>query len=79
MVGNDGTGSQIQSQECESPLKGIRFAPMSAPGPGGARPEHTRELLSIRRRSIANRYLRYLAKLIDAALAGSLRIARGGY
>jgi len=56
----------------DNPLKGIRFPPMSGPGPSGARPEHTRELLSIRKRSVANRYLRLLGKFIDVGLEGRL-------
>ena len=56
----------------DNPLKGIRFPQMSGPGPSGARPEHTRELLSIRKRSVANRYLRLLGKLIDSGLDGTL-------
>ena len=56
----------------ESPLKGIRFGPMTAPGPSGRRDEHIRELLSIRRRSVANRLLRLIGEAVKRGLEGSL-------
>jgi hypothetical protein len=58
-------------QGSESPLKGIRFAPMTAPGPSGRRSEHVRELLSVRKRSVANRLLRLLGDAIRADLEGT--------
>ena len=41
-------------------LKGISFAAMSAPGPSGARHEHLRSFLRIKRRCVVNRLLRVL-------------------
>jgi hypothetical protein len=74
----EGTRPQAESQVNpngqgpESPLKGIRFAPMTAPGPSGRRNEHVRELLSVRKRSVANRLLRLLGDAIRAGLEGAL-------
>ena len=39
-------------------LSGVRFAPLSGPGPTGTRPEHIKEMLSVRRRSYAKHLLR---------------------
>ena len=32
-----------------SPLRGVRFSALTAPGPSGMRPEHAREMLSVKR------------------------------
>ena len=55
-----------------SPLRGVKFGPMTAPGPSGCRPEHIQELLSVRKRSVANRLLRQLSKAIHLASEGRL-------
>ena len=49
----------------ETALKDIRFSPLSAAGPTGARHEHTKELLKVKRRCIARRYLKLLEELLD--------------
>ena len=71
-AGAGSTGVDNGADANPNPLQGVRFPPMSGPGPYGSRPEHTRELLSIRRRSVAKRYLRLLAKLIEMGLSGTL-------
>ena len=54
------------------PLRGVRFAAMSAPGPSGARPEHLREALAARSRQASNRLLTALDSLMAAAARGVL-------
>ena len=54
------------------PLKGIRFPPMTAPGPSLTRPEHVQDMLNIRKRCVANRFLRATGHAVDLALSGSL-------
>ena len=56
----------------QSPLRGVSFPPLSAAGAFGARPEHTKELLMVRKRSVSNRYLRLLERYVETALAGNL-------
>ena len=56
----------------ENPLQGVRFPPMTAPGPSGCRPEIIKEMLAVRKRSVANRLFRLLGRFIDVALAGNL-------
>ena len=53
-------------------LAGVRFAALSGSGPSGMRPEHLKEQLAVRRRSSANRLLRAVGALEQAAAAGSL-------
>ncbi len=65
-------GATQVSVEAENPLQGVRFAPLTAPGPSGCRPEHLKEMLGVRKRSVANRLLRLLARFAEQALAGSL-------
>ena len=55
-----------------SPLKGVRYSALTAPGPSGMRPEHMSDMLSVPRRAHANRLLRALAKLHYAIDGGSL-------
>eukprot|EP00972_Heterocapsa_arctica_P083697 12333821-Heterocapsa_arctica.AAC.1 len=55
-----------------SPLKGVRFGPLSGPGPSGARPEHLRDMLSCGRRRPANRLLNALRITEALAEAGLL-------
>ena len=59
-------------EEDNHPLKGVRYTALTAPGPSGMRPEHAKEMLSIRRRPLVNRALRALAAFQEVAAAGSL-------
>ena len=59
-------------QEPPKPLDGVRFAPESAPGPSGRRPEHLRDLLGCTRRRSVNRLLRALAETERLADRGLL-------
>ena len=54
------------------PLKGIYFPPMTAPGPSLTRPEHIQEMLSVRRRCVANRLLRAIGRAVEMGLGGVL-------
>ena len=62
-AGNDAPNSHDDSED--SPLKGIRFPPMTSPSSCDARRERTMDLLSIRRRSIANRHVKLLGIFIN--------------
>ena len=53
-------------------LKGIRFAPLTGPGPSGLRLEHVQEALLARSRPITARLLRALARLEKGAAQGLL-------
>ncbi|CAK0799589.1 unnamed protein product [Prorocentrum cordatum] len=55
----------------------VRFAATSGPSPGGARPEHLKDLLTGRRWSAVNRLLRALGALIDGARWGVPAVAAG--
>ena len=55
-----------------SALGGVHFRAMSGPGPSGARPEHLREMLSVRRRAVVNRLLRKISELVERASSGAL-------
>ena len=55
-----------------SPLKGVRYAALTAPGPSGTRAEHIRDMLSVPRRRDANRLLRALTQLHNAIDEGRL-------
>ena len=58
--------------EEEHPLKGVRFASLTAPGPSGERPEHAKELLSCHSRQVANRLCRAMGALQRKIKAGAL-------
>jgi hypothetical protein len=58
--------------EQDHPLKGVRYSALTAPGPSGARPEHAKEMLGIRRRPLARRLLRALGEVHSKAAAGTL-------
>ena len=60
----DGSGS--------SPMEGVRFGPLSAAGPSGARPEHLRDMLTCGRRRATNRLLQALRVAEALADAGRL-------
>ena len=53
-------------------LSGVRFAALSAPGPSGCRPEHVKEMLSMRQRSLVNNLLRVIGTLREKGQKGSL-------
>ena len=65
-----GQGSRAGDED--SALKGISFAAMSAAGPSGARHEHLRRLLRIKRKCVVNRLLRVLETFLERALGGDL-------
>ncbi len=54
------------------PLRGIRFPALSGAGPSGARPEHLKELVSVRCRPKANKLLAALTELRSKGQAGTL-------
>lgn len=58
--------------EDDHPLKGVRYAALTARGPSGARPEHAKDVLGIRRRHFANRWLRAIEKVHEKAAAGMI-------
>ena len=57
---------------CDGPLKGVRYASLTAPGPSGTRPEHISDMLSVARRTDANKLQRALAMIYAAADSGVL-------
>ena len=59
-------GDAIPDPAENSPLKGVRYAALTAPGPSGTRPEHIRDMLSVPRRRDANRLLQALAQIHKA-------------
>ena len=63
-------GSRVGDED--STLKGISFAAMSAAGPSGARHEHLRSFLRIKRKWVVNRLLRVLETFLGRALGGDL-------
>gem|GEM_PF-7075693 len=56
----------------DSPLRGVRFGPLSGPGRSGARPEHLRDMLACGRRRHRNRLLKALRVTEALAEAGRL-------
>ena len=56
----------------DSPLKGVRFATLTAPGPSGTRPEHISDMLAVPRKADANRLLKALARFQAAVNLRSL-------
>ena len=63
---------EISFEERPHPLRGVRFAPLKAPGPSGTRPEHISELLGVAKRRVANRLLTALGKVLDMVAAGEV-------
>ena len=55
-----------------APFKGIRFSPMAGPGPTGGRPEHCFEFMGVRKRSIATRLGKLLARIVELGVKGAL-------
>ena len=58
--------SMYGTDAAEHPLKGVRFAPLTAPGPTGLRPEHVQEALLAKSRLVTNKLLRALDRLENA-------------
>ena len=56
----------------DGPLKGVRYASLTAPGPSGTRPEHISDMLSVARRTDANKLQRALAMIYAAVDSGAL-------
>ena len=54
------------------PLKGVRYAALTAPGPTGTRPEHIKEMLGVRKRTLANSLLKALDRVHRAIAAKTL-------
>ena len=50
----------------------MRFAPLSAAGPSGQRPEHLQDMLACSRKACTMRFLRVLATLIQKGEAAEL-------
>ena len=53
----------------KSAFKGIAFAAVSAAGSSGARREHLRSFLTVRRKHLVHQWIRLLETLLDKALA----------
>jgi len=53
-------------------FEGVHFAPLSAPGPSGARPEHIRDAMAARPRHFSSQVAGAVAELHAAAAAGGL-------
>ena len=78
--GEGALGSQGSRAGDEDPaLKGISFAAMSAPGPSGARHEHLRSFLRIKRKCVVNRLLRVLETFLKRALGGDCQVGHTGF
>ena len=77
-TGNSATAEEQQQQPVygtdasQHPLKGIRFAALSAPGPSGARPEHIKEALQAKSRVLTGKLLKAIGRLERMAVAGKL-------
>ena len=69
---NQAQGQGSQRRHFRHSLHGVKFAALSAAGPSGAHPEHIKEMLSIRQRSIANKLYKAIGVLRDAGEAGTL-------
>ena len=59
-------------EHVEHPLKGVRFAAMTGPGPTGTRAEHAKELLAGRSRRVCNRLCRAMAAVQHKIKCGQL-------
>ena len=69
--GPDGS-VEVENDDANCNLKGVRFKALSALGPSGARPEHLRELLSCGNKRIARNLLIEVGKFINVAAQGRL-------
>ena len=65
-------GGHATTSLWQSALRGVRFPALSGAGPSGCRPEHLREALTAKRRSVTNRLLRAIAELSRLGRAGEL-------
>lgn len=61
------------AESFEHPMTSVKYAPMTAPGPTGTRPEHAKEAFDIKQKSIARRLARNMAQArhYGAAARGS--------
>ena len=59
-------------QDLPSPMKGVKFARMTGPGPSGFRPEHLAAMLKSKRRRAVNRLLRAIGEAETMAANGTL-------
>lgn len=62
----------FSSGGADHPLKGVRYAACTAPGPSGTRPEHAKEAFGIRQKALARRLARAMLKVQQLAQAGRL-------
>ena len=67
-----GAQSTYGTDDAEHPLRGVRFGPLSAPGPSGARPEHIKEARMAESRPVTNKLMRSLERPEKAVLKGAL-------
>ena len=65
-------GQGSRAGDGDSALKEISFVAMSSAGPSGARHEHLRIFLRIKRKCVVNRLLRVLEILMETFLGGDL-------
>ena len=56
----------------DHPLKGVRYASLTMPGPSGTRAGHAKECLGVKQRPVANRLARAMLRVQKMAAAGSL-------
>ena len=61
------------SHDMPTPMKGVKFARMTGPGPSGFRPEHLAAMLKSKRRSAVNRLLRAIGKAENLAAVERFR------
>ena len=66
------SSTSMRDPDWEHPLARVRFAPMIAPGPTGARAEHAQEAFSIRQQAIPRRLARSMRKVQLLAMSGDL-------
>ena len=66
------TNSTASQRGEDHPLKGVRYAALTSPGPTGTRPEHAQELLHCRTRRVANRLGRAMLGTQNKIAAGNL-------
>ena len=60
------------SQDMPTPMKGVKFARMTGPGPSGFRPEHLAAMLKSKRRRAVDRLLRAIGEAENLAASGTL-------
>ena len=60
------------SQDMPTPMKGVKFARLTGPGPSGFRPEHLAAMLKRKRRRAGTRLLRAIGEAETMAAHGTL-------